>query len=62
MSVAVYKMAKKYYPRLWDLSRIMTLYSAGKLTQEEYEDIVGVVKEETKVEESTDTVVENGAG
>lgn len=52
MSIVVHKMAKKYYPRLWDLDRIMTLYSAGKLTQEEYEDIVGIKKEESSESES----------
>ena len=30
----------------------MTLYSAGKLTQEEYEDIVGVEKEEPSESEN----------
>jgi len=52
MSVVVHKMAKKYYPRLWDLDRIMTLYSAGKLTQEEYEDIIGAKKEESTESEN----------
>jgi hypothetical protein len=38
--MTVYEMAKKYYPRLWDIDRIEALYKAGKLTEEEYKDIV----------------------
>ena len=38
--MAVYEMAKKYYPRLWDIDRIKALYEAGKLTKEEYEEII----------------------
>ena len=41
MSKSVYEMAKKYYPTRWDRSRIDALYEAGKLTDEEYHDIVG---------------------
>jgi len=37
--MSVYEMAKKYYPRLWNIDRITKLYEAGKLTQEEYEAI-----------------------
>ena len=33
--MTVYEMAKKYYPRLWDIDRINALYEAGKLTEEE---------------------------
>ena len=33
-------MAKKYYPRLWSKDRIDALYAAGKLTEEEYKDII----------------------
>ena len=35
----VFEMAKKYYPRLWDINRINALYEAGKLTEEEYKQI-----------------------
>lgn len=38
--MSVYEMAKKYYPRLWDIDRITALYEAGKLTQEEYNAVV----------------------
>ena len=38
--MTVYEMAKKYYPRLWDIDRIEALYKAGKLTEEEYKDIL----------------------
>ena len=37
----VFEMAKEYYPRLWDADRIEALYKAGKLTEEEYNKIVG---------------------
>lgn len=35
-----YEMAKKYYPRLWDIDRIKALLAAGKITQAEYEKII----------------------
>lgn len=38
--MTVYEMAKKYYPRLWSADRIEALYKAGKLTEEEYNDII----------------------
>lgn len=38
--MTVYEMVKKYYPRLWDIERINALYKAGKLTEQEYKDIV----------------------
>ena len=39
--MSVYELAKKYYPRLWNSERIKALYETGKLTEEEYKDIVG---------------------
>lgn len=38
--MTVYEMAKKYYPRLWDINRIKALYGAGRLTEEEYKSII----------------------
>ena len=38
--MTVFDMAKKYYPRLWDKKRIEALYKAGKLTEEEYNEII----------------------
>lgn len=38
--MTAYEMAKKYYPLLWDKSRIDALYKAGKLTDEEYTKIL----------------------
>ena len=35
-----FEMAKKYYPRLWDVERIKALYEAGKLTEKEYNSII----------------------
>ena len=37
----VFELAKKYYPLLWNKSRIDALYEAGKLTDEEYILLVG---------------------
>lgn len=36
-----YEMAQRYYPRLWDKSRLEALVEAGRLTEEEYREIVG---------------------
>ena len=38
---SVYEMAKQYYPRLWDLSRIEALVGAGRLSREEADSITG---------------------
>ena len=38
--MSVFEMAKQYYPRLWDESRIEALVEAGKLTQEEADEII----------------------
>lgn len=38
--MTVYEMAQKYYPRLWDKSRLEALLAAGKLTQEEFDSLV----------------------
>ena len=34
-------LAKKYYPRLWDIDRIRALVAAGKLSEVDYKDITG---------------------
>lgn len=39
--MSVYEMAKKYYPKLWDKARLQKLVEAGKLTEEQYREIVG---------------------
>ncbi len=36
------ELAKKYYPRLWDLDRIKALVTTGKLTQADFEEITGI--------------------
>lgn len=36
----VYGMAKRYYPRLWNKSRLEALAAAGRLTEEEVEEII----------------------
>ena len=43
--MTAYEMAKKYYPRLWSLERIESLYKAGKLTKEEYDSIINTKNE-----------------
>lgn len=40
---ATYELAKKYYPRLWSIERLDTLLASGKLTQDEYDNIVNNV-------------------
>jgi len=35
-----YDLAQKYYPRLWDKSRIEALVQAGRLSAEEAEKII----------------------
>lgn len=42
MKSAIYLLAKKYYPTYWNKARIDALHDAGKLTDEEYLDIVGL--------------------
>lgn len=38
--MSVYDLALKYYPRLWDKSRIEALTAAGKLSEKEAEEIL----------------------
>ena len=38
--MSVFEMAKRYYPRLWDKSRLDKLVEAGKLTEEQRDEIV----------------------
>ena len=40
--MTVYEKAMKNYPRLWSAKRIEALYKAGKLTEEEYKDILAI--------------------
>lgn len=39
--MTVYELAQKYYPRLWDRERLEALLAAGRLTQEEFDQLVG---------------------
>ncbi len=41
---STYELACKYYPRLWDKSRIEALVKAGRLTESEAEEIMSVPK------------------
>ncbi len=37
----IFELAKKYYPKLWNEDRLRALVNAGKLTPEQFEEIVG---------------------
>ena len=37
--MSVVELARKYYPRLWDKSRLEALAAAGRLSREEVEEI-----------------------
>lgn len=39
--LSVKKMAEKYYPEYWNKDRLRSLVLAGKLTEEEYQEITG---------------------
>ena len=39
--MTVLEMAKNYYPRLWGENRLRQLVDAGRLTEEEYQEITG---------------------
>ena len=39
--MTVYELARKYYPRLWDRERLKALLAAGRLSQEEFDQLVG---------------------
>lgn len=47
MSKEVFKKAKEYYPGLWPLDRMNDLLKAGKLTQEEYDEIIAEDSDKT---------------
>lgn len=42
--MTVYEMAQKYYPRLWDKERLEALVAAGRLSQAEFDKLVGAEK------------------
>ena len=37
--MTAFEMAKEYYPKLWSIKRLDALLKAGKLTQEEYDQL-----------------------
>lgn len=41
MAVTIKEMAKKYYPKLWNIDRLYALVEAGKLTREDYKELTG---------------------
>lgn len=42
--MSVYELAQKYYPRLWDRERLEALLAAGRLSQEEFDQLVEAEK------------------
>lgn len=42
--MTVYELARKYYPRLWDRERLEALLAAGRLSQEEFDQLVEAEK------------------
>ena len=48
MSKRFYEMAKKNYPTLWNREMLDNFYALGRLTTEEYDDIVGVDEDESE--------------
>lgn len=42
--MSVYELAQKYYPRLWDLERLEALLAAGRLSQDEFDQLVEAEK------------------
>lgn len=40
MSILIKEMVLKYYPKLWGIKRVNTLLENGKLTTEEYEEVI----------------------
>lgn len=43
--MSILELAKKYYPRLWNKERILTLVRAGRLTREEADEILKEAEE-----------------
>lgn len=37
--MTLYELARKYYPRLWDRERLEALLAAGRLSQEEFDQL-----------------------
>lgn len=37
----IYEMAKKNYPRLWNIDMLRTLVSKGRITPEQFKEITG---------------------
>ncbi len=44
--MSVYELALKYYPRLWGADRIEVLVTAGRLSREQADEILGEESQE----------------
>lgn len=42
--MSVYELARKYYPHLWDRERLEALLAAGRLSQEDFDQLVDAEK------------------
>lgn len=42
MSATVKRLAKKYYPKLWDLDAVKALVASSKLTEAEFKEVTGM--------------------
>lgn len=52
MSEKIKEMAKKYYPKYWNVKRMNALLENGKLTAEEYREVMYGERATSKTEES----------
>ncbi len=43
--MTAYELAKKYYPRLWDKSRLDALVAAGRLTEAQVREITAAASD-----------------
>ncbi len=43
--MTVFEMAKMYYPMLWDIKRLDVLLAADKITKDEYDELMALLKE-----------------
>ncbi len=43
--MTVFEMAKMYYPHQWDIKRLDVLLAADKITKDEYDELMALLKE-----------------
>ena len=52
MAFTAKELATKYYPKLWGINRLVALVKAGKLSEEDYNEITGFVYPATSNEKA----------